>query len=144
MGDFVDADTNVFLLNCMEVARLGQPCEPVLERTLVKLVTFPQADTASHIAIAEFVQTNKIDASHEVGRLVAKSDALAHQVRFSIQSPRCFNASLGSGLFARVLWLNTRYPSMPQIFERLRRIRRVSLCLRVRQEFPAVLSARRS
>src|SRR5260370_19225308 len=102
VGRFIKLNVNVFFVDRLEVAGAGQAEETSFERAVIDGVAFAQGNSAAHVAVAEFVQAEKLDPLHEVWRRVAQIECYASGVSLGIESSHYIHGMSGEEIESRV------------------------------------------
>src|SRR2546430_16077442 len=68
MNGFIKLDANIFFVDGLEVARSRQAQQAGFERALIDWTAFTQGNSATNVAIAEFVQAKEFDALNAIRR----------------------------------------------------------------------------
>src|SRR2546430_4965212 len=87
MNGFIKLDANIFFVDGLEVARSRQAQQAGFERALIDWTAFTQGNSATNVAIAEFVQAKEFDALNAIRRGVAPIKRDVRTVILRIPSP---------------------------------------------------------
>ena len=110
VSGFIELNVNVFFVDGLEVARSRQAQEATLERALIDWMAFAQGNSATDVAIAEFVQANEFDALNAIRRGVAQIKGDARSVILRIESSHHVDGMGRKAIKHRILGLNACRP----------------------------------
>src|SRR5256885_8092866 len=116
MNGFIKLDANIFFVDGLEVARSRQAQQAGFERALIDWTAFTQGNSATNVAIAEFVQAKEFDALNAIRRGGAQIKDDVRSVILPIESPHHVDGMGKKGAKRRNLGLNACRPQAPPPF----------------------------
>src|SRR5437667_2755755 len=115
MNGFIKLDANIFFVDGLEVARSRQAQQAGFERALIDWTAFTHGNSATNVAIAEFVQAKEFDALHAIRRGVAQIEGNARSVILRVESPHHVDGMGRKAIKRRILGLNACRPQALQL-----------------------------